>query len=100
MSILQCRVCRKVLGYVNNVVDKDECLCEEHYKKAVNTKVYFTIVKLPHHISLECPFCGKDIEIDWLDVPKTDEDWNSIKGEEVECPHCGNYVELGDFDVD
>jgi endogenous inhibitor of DNA gyrase (YacG/DUF329 family) len=100
MNKLQCRICGKVLGYVNDVVDEDQCLCEEHYKKALNTSVDFTIVERPHHIDLDCPFCGENIEIDWEDVPNNYEDWNAIRGETVECPHCQNYVKLGDYDVD
>lgn len=100
MNKLQCRECGKVLGYINDVVYDEDCLCEECYNKAINAKVDFTIVKLPHHISLNCPFCGEDIQIDWDDVPSTYEDWNAIKGKYVECPECKNDIKLGDFDVD
>lgn len=101
MNKLQCRVCGKVLGYVDDVVDKDSCLCEEHYTKALNTSVDFTIVQRPHHIFLDCPFCGEEMEIDWEDVyHNAYEDWNTLKGSYVECPYCKNEVKLGDYDVD
>lgn len=100
MNKLQCRVCGKVLGYVNDVVDEDSCLCEEHYKKALNTSVDFTIVQKPHHIDLDCPFCGENIEIDWEDVYNAYEGWSALKGSYVECPHCRNEVKLGEYDVD
>lgn len=61
-------------------------------------KTDFTIVQSPDHITLECPHCEMDIDIDWdnLDVPDYwSDDWG-----EIECPHCGKEIELGDYDLD
>ena len=57
----------------------------------------FYINQRPVSISLTCPYCHSDIEVDWGDVDVPDcwsDDWGTI-----ECPECEEYIELGDYDI-
>lgn len=101
MKVLSCRVCGKTLGYVlDDSIYDEECLCEECFKKAEQKEVEFTIVKNPTQVTLECPFCGEEIEIEWEDFEYNNMNWANIRGEKIECPECNEYIKLGDFDVD
>lgn len=102
MKELRCRICGKTLGYVKDdyAIDDEDCLCEEHYKKAIDEKVEFTIVQRPFEIQLVCPFCAEEVRIPWDEVPNSNGYWGDIHNEEVECPHCHEYITLGDYDVD
>ena len=60
--------------------------------------VDFYINQVPVAISLECPYCGIEVRINWddIDVP---EYWGDDWGE-VTCSYCGKEINLGNYELD
>ena len=61
-------------------------------------KTDFRIDMTPTSISLECPHCEMDIELDLKDI-NVPEYWRDDWGT-VECPFCGKDIELGEYELD
>ena len=58
----------------------------------------YTIISRPHHILLECPHCGNDVEVPFQDVNYYNDYWGD--GGTCTCPDCGEDVELDEFEYD
>lgn len=74
----------------------------------MNTKkANYTIGMAPKYITLECPYCELDFDIDYGELVKStcSEDghekiWMGNGGVMVTCDYCEQEVELGEAEVD
>lgn len=85
------------------VIDKSSLDNEDKYSTMSNTsedkyKADITVVSIPSHISLECPYCKNDLEIkyrDFCDMSGEPCDWTYSS---FECPECERSIEIDGVD--
>lgn len=58
----------------------------------------YVINSKPDSISLECPYCGEEIEIPFNEVNFKTDYWGD--GGYCTCPECEKEIEIGDYEYD
>ena len=64
----------------------------------VKTMADFIINQRPYSISLDCPYCDRELEFSWDDINPPDywgDKWN-----DVECPYCHKRIQLDEYEID
>ncbi|MBC1499375.1 hypothetical protein HB943_02080 [Listeria weihenstephanensis] len=58
--------------------------------------VDYTIIQKPDRVTLECPYCGEEIEMPVSEF----KDVFEATGDTIECPECKGGIELGGWELD
>ena len=67
-----------------------------------DNRIDITVISRPSYITIECPHCGEEINIEYNDflgmmTHYYYEDWID---EVIECPECGKEVTIGSVEWD
>ena len=65
-------------------------------------KVGVTVVQIPKYVKYECPYCGREIEVDYDDFndDRMSDYWPEWEGDTVICDECGSEFAIGNVEVD